>query len=512
MRWLTLGALLFLAPLAAFAKVEIAEIAWMGTADSSSNEWIELANTDTESITLDGWTLEASDGAPAIALSGTISGSGRYLIERTDDTTVPNVAADLIAAFGAGLANAGETLYLRNASGAIIDTVSGGENWSAIGGNNSTKETPQRTIAGWVTAPATPRAAPAGQSSGSGSTSTVQGSAPVEGSAAPSSSAPRSIFPRSGIGVYAGDDIHTFVGFPAVFVGSATGLYDEAIPQATYRWNFGDGTTAVGERAEHVYRFSGEYIVTLEVFWGTHRASDRAIASVSAPELRIARAVPGSEGFIELANASASEIDLSRWSMSIVGGSSSFIFPDQSFVRSGKSVMYANETTRLGFDAGSTIELRYPNGALASAYRSSAPVAPIATARPAAVSRPAGTSQVSASSSAAARTNAEPRGAKTLSPLAKDGKGKEVPPMVQNASAAALWEEGIEALPDISESPSSIPIGTQWFFALAGVILIALAGFIIARTKIDQATRADEFAIIEDIIEGKDDLEGKRGD
>lgn len=84
--------------------------------------------------------------------------------------------------------------------------------------------------------------------------------------------------------------------------------------------------------------------------------------------------------------------------------------------------------------------------------------------------------------------------------------------MVQNASAAALWEEGIEALPDISETPSSIPIGTQWFFALAGVILIALAGFIIARTKIDQATRADEFAIIEDIIEGKDDLEGKRGD
>lgn len=515
MKWKHLCALAFLIPIPALAGVEIAEIAWMGTADASSNEWIELANAGPEPVSLDGWTLEASDGTPVVALSGTISGAGRYLIERTDDTTVPNISADLVASFGAGLANAGETLYLRNAGGAIVDTVSGGENWEQIGGNNSTKETPQRTSSGWITAAPTPRQAPVSGSQAASSNSQSSSTTPSAPSSQSVASAPsasvssHSVYPRSGISVSAGSDIRTFIGFPAEFSGSALGLYDESIPQATYRWNFGDGTTGVGEHAEHTYRFAGEYVVTLEVFWGTYRASDRVIAVVTDPEIRIARAEAGPLGFIELMNTSREEIDLSRWTVG-EGTSSAFFFPDHSVLPAGRSVLYGNDVTHLSFIAGSVLELRYPNGARAFAYRMPGGNIPSAPVRSAQVAPKAAPSRIPAVPTQQSPQSAPLPSGNTKSIPSGDAKsGKSASPMVVNASAAALWGNSIDELTEGGDSAPSIPAGAQWFFALAGIILIALAGFIIARTKIDQATVADEYAIIEDIIEGKDDLAGK---
>ena len=40
-------------------------------------------------INLNGWTLTANDGTPTIALNGTIPANSHFLLERTDDTTVP---------------------------------------------------------------------------------------------------------------------------------------------------------------------------------------------------------------------------------------------------------------------------------------------------------------------------------------------------------------------------------------------------------------------------------------
>ena len=81
---------------AAPGDVIISEIAWGGTAASANDEWIELYNTTASPIDLTGWTLNAADGSPSIALSGSIAGMGYFLLERTDDTTVSDIAADLI--------------------------------------------------------------------------------------------------------------------------------------------------------------------------------------------------------------------------------------------------------------------------------------------------------------------------------------------------------------------------------------------------------------------------------
>src|SRR3989344_2323315 len=141
--------------------VLINEIAWMGTASSANDEWMEIRNTTNQTINLTGWILSAQDGTPNITLSGSISPLGFYLLERTDETTLPDITADQI--YTGALGNTGENLVLKNVSGTIIDQIDGSNEWkingaSEIIGNNNTKETDQKMGSGWITALATPRA------------------------------------------------------------------------------------------------------------------------------------------------------------------------------------------------------------------------------------------------------------------------------------------------------------------------------------------------------------------
>jgi len=126
---------------AEYLDIVINEIAWMGTDVSFNDEWIELYNDTNNSINLDGWVLKADDGTPEIALTGAISANGFYLLERTDDETVPGISADLI--YKGALGNKGEDLKLYDNLGSLIDEVNCSEEWFA--GDNKTKQTMERT-------------------------------------------------------------------------------------------------------------------------------------------------------------------------------------------------------------------------------------------------------------------------------------------------------------------------------------------------------------------------------
>lgn len=130
--------------------IVVNEIAWGGTAEAATKEWMELRNTGAVPVDLAGWTLNAADGAPMIALAGMIPGGGFFLLERTSDATVPGLEADLV--YTGALENGGEVLELRDASGTLIDSVDAGVGWPA--GNNDSKATMERTDAGWQTATA----------------------------------------------------------------------------------------------------------------------------------------------------------------------------------------------------------------------------------------------------------------------------------------------------------------------------------------------------------------------
>ena len=117
--------------------VVLNEIAWMGTLASANDEWMELRNNTAGPIDLAGWTLTSADGTPSFVLSGTIPAGGYFLLERTDDATVPGVAADQI--YTGALSNTLEILSLRDAGGGLQDFV---DAWYA--GNSATRATMQR--------------------------------------------------------------------------------------------------------------------------------------------------------------------------------------------------------------------------------------------------------------------------------------------------------------------------------------------------------------------------------
>ena len=129
-------------------SVRINEIAWMGTAVSASDEWLELYNNTDQTIDLTGWSLVATDGSPSITLAGGIEAFGYFLLERTDDETVPTETADAI--YTGALSNTSEYLKLLDASGVLIDEINSTAGWLA--GDNTTKQTMERvTQTAWVT-------------------------------------------------------------------------------------------------------------------------------------------------------------------------------------------------------------------------------------------------------------------------------------------------------------------------------------------------------------------------
>jgi len=114
--------------------VVISEVAWGGTAASSADEWIELHNVGAGAVDLAGWTLQDGDGDVFIALTGAIPASGFFLLERSGDDAVGDVAADQI--YAGALDNDGDSLALRDAAGLLVDTANGaGGPWPAGSGS-----------------------------------------------------------------------------------------------------------------------------------------------------------------------------------------------------------------------------------------------------------------------------------------------------------------------------------------------------------------------------------------
>lgn len=369
---------LFLLPSVCFAAVEINEIAWMGTAAGSANEWIELHNTGTTDIDLSGWKVVSVPAKIAIPLKGAIAPDGYYLIERSNDNVIPEIPADLIASFSTGLSNDGMTLDLLDASGAVVDDVVGGVSWKNIGGSLSTKETAQRTPTGWITAPGTPGAPNAsatqvGDTNGDTSTPTLETSASntpntvqditvdTHTSSGSSPTNKTAVVRRDAYRIVVHSNERIYKDIPTTLSAQVTGLSDEALPNATVVWNLGDGTVATGTSIAHTYRFPGTYPVIVNAAYAGLSAQVRAKAVVLAQEVHIVNALPGSDGYVSI--VSPVDIDLSGWSLR--DGGVSFTFPPQTQLFGKVPVTFANAVT--GMYVQQTLALFRSDGRLMSA-------------------------------------------------------------------------------------------------------------------------------------------------
>lgn len=119
--------------------VIINEVAWAGSADASTDEWIELYNNTAQEIDLANWVIE-DDGNPLKIAAGKIPANGYFLIEKKEKA-VDGIAADVLMPLS--LANSGDSLVLKDDQGNTIDTVnSGGGAWFA--GDSAAKSTMER--------------------------------------------------------------------------------------------------------------------------------------------------------------------------------------------------------------------------------------------------------------------------------------------------------------------------------------------------------------------------------
>ncbi|MFH1423458.1 MAG: lamin tail domain-containing protein, partial [Candidatus Nealsonbacteria bacterium] len=136
-------------------RVLINEVAWMGTVNSPNNEWIELKNVWGIPVNLNGWQLLDKDRQIKIIFDeeDIIPAGGYYLLERTDDNSMPDAKADLI--YTGALSNTDEALYLFDDQCNIEDEVLANPNWPA-GDNLLKKPMARLDVLDWYAGVSTP--------------------------------------------------------------------------------------------------------------------------------------------------------------------------------------------------------------------------------------------------------------------------------------------------------------------------------------------------------------------
>lgn len=154
-------------------------------------------------------------------------------------------------------------------------------------------------------------------------------------------------------------------GAPVMVDAFAVGLKKEPLPSARYLWSFGDGGTSEGKKVTHVYHYPATYTVLVDAASGEWSATDRKEIVIVPPELTIPRIKEGADGFIEIENNGAGEIDLSLWLLRTSSGV--FLIPQGTLIGARKSIPFPAEITKLFADKEGTV-LLYPNGNLVVAY------------------------------------------------------------------------------------------------------------------------------------------------
>ncbi|MDH7505022.1 MAG: PKD domain-containing protein [Candidatus Acetothermia bacterium] len=235
--------------------VVINEVAWAGTAASSSDEWIELYNNTDEAIDLTGWHLKSDDGSPDVKLSGKIPARGFFLLERSDDGTISDITADQI--YQGALTNSGEALRLLDPEGELIDSANGdGGPWP--GGTEAQGKPPyasmeridptkEDTDANWASNDGTHRCGLDARGN------------PLNGTPKATNSASN----RPPVAAFTFSPSEPLVEELVIFDGSSSTDPDGKIIR--FDWSFGDGFTGEGQTASHKYEKAGSYTVRLTV-------------------------------------------------------------------------------------------------------------------------------------------------------------------------------------------------------------------------------------------------------
>jgi hypothetical protein len=328
--------------------IVINEVAWAGTIVSSTDEWIELYNPGSASIDLSaGWHLDivgtttvgidlgVSGSTPTLTptsaattcviggASATIPAGGYFLLERGDDNTVCDIAADQI--FNTSLPNSGIILRLYDPFGTLVDTANNdGGSWPA---GHDTSKPPYYCS--------------------------------MERAAANA--------PDTNAGWFTNDNIHRNG-------HDANGIDGGPICGTPKNKNWAYSVTATPTPSSTIIRTPSKTIVRTKT-----RTPTRTPFKISSVIINEFLAQPRSDWnrdgkvdvgdqFIEIKNLSTDSVSLSGYTLDDQnGGSSPFSLPSTSIEPGARLVYYASETNILLSTGGDSVRL-FKSGAISDAY------------------------------------------------------------------------------------------------------------------------------------------------
>jgi hypothetical protein len=162
-------------------------------------------------------------------------------------------------------------------------------------------------------------------------------------------------------------------GIPFSISSQTTTNKGETFNVGKFVWNFGDGmANKVGnsEQFEYIYRYPGEYILTLSYFDNSFSkiptATDRITMKVIPSDIYVSSVGNNADPFIEIGNKSSYEIILSNWV--VTAGSHYFTIPEGTTLLPGKKIKLAPKITGFVGEDLNFITISNPSGETIATY------------------------------------------------------------------------------------------------------------------------------------------------
>ena len=357
------------------AGIEITEIMYDVEGTDSGREWIEIHNAGSEGINLSGWKLYENETNHKINLvsesdSFTISAGGYAIIADNPEKFLIDYSSYSGAIFDSAfsLKNSGEEIIIRDAELNDIDSVFYDTELGASGDGNSLQKI-NNLFEAKLPTPGTLNSGQTQQDEQNQSSEDTSSTyIPPEDLPARHASQLAGVAGRPKIKADAGQNKTVVVGATNSFDGLAYGFENEILEDARYLWNFGEGTTKEGKSVGHNYKYTGEYLVVLEVSVGSYSGKDTIVVNVIPNEIIISEIKTGEQSFVELKNNSKQALDISGWRLK--HGYKYFNFPQNTFIKAKGYLVVSAEISDLFLNEGQgQIDFLYPNNFVADSFK-----------------------------------------------------------------------------------------------------------------------------------------------
>lgn len=133
-----------------------------------------------------------------------------------------------------------------------------------------------------------------------------------------------------------------YVNSPIGFVAKSKKSKDVSGRNCDYVWSFGDGVSLTGEKAEHLYKYPGNYNVVLNGVCGDLKSVARTAVKVLNPSLTL---LQKADGAVEIFNQGKYEINLYGWKLQ--ADDQVYSFPQDTIISAGQGVIFPAEYVKI---------------------------------------------------------------------------------------------------------------------------------------------------------------------